>query len=66
MYKRQVAGWLLGDGTRHSDVVMENLIGSEVTRAAELAGTKNVSVHIYGKAEIKTGRKMGHFNRIMN
>lgn len=63
---RAVAGWLLGDGTRHSDVVMENLIGSEVTRAAELAGTKNVSVHIYGKAEIKTGRKMGHFNRIMN
>jgi 5-(carboxyamino)imidazole ribonucleotide synthase len=45
---------------------MENLIGTDITRATELAGTKNVAVHLYGKAEIKTGRKMGHFNRIMN
>ena len=63
---RALAGWPLADGTRHSDIVMENLIGTDITRATELAGTKNVAVHLYGKAEIKTGRKMGHFNRIMN
>jgi 5-(carboxyamino)imidazole ribonucleotide synthase len=62
---RAVAGWPLGDGTRQSDIVMENLIGTDVTRVAELAGTINVAVHLYGKAEIKTGRKMGHFNRII-
>ena len=62
---RAVAGWPLGDGTRQSDIVMENLIGTDITRAAELAVTKNVALHLYGKSEIKTGRKMGHFNRIV-
>lgn len=63
---RAVAGWLLGDGTRHSDVVMENLIGTDVTKATELARTKNVAIHLYGKEKITAGRKMGHFNRIIS
>jgi 5-(carboxyamino)imidazole ribonucleotide synthase len=63
---RAVAGWPLGDGTRHSDIVMENLIGTDVARATEFAKIKNVAVHLYGKTKIKTGRKMGHLNRIIN
>jgi 5-(carboxyamino)imidazole ribonucleotide synthase len=30
---RAIAGWPLGDGTRHADVVMENLIGDDIARA---------------------------------
>jgi 5-(carboxyamino)imidazole ribonucleotide synthase len=61
---RAVAGWTLGDGKRHSDVVMENLIGSDMNRVPALSAEPNTALHLYGKAEVKTGRKMGHFNRI--
>ena len=62
---RAVAGWPLGDGARHSDVVMENLIGADMDRVPDLAKDPTVSLHLYGKAEVKAGRKMGHFNKII-
>ncbi|MEM9637957.1 MAG: 5-(carboxyamino)imidazole ribonucleotide synthase, partial [Pseudomonadota bacterium] len=62
---RAVAGWPLGDGARHADVVMENLIGADVDRVAELARDANTALHLYGKADTKPGRKMGHVNRVM-
>ena len=62
---RSVAGWPLGDGSRHSDVVMENLIGADMDRVPDLAKDPSVSLHLYGKAEVKAGRKMGHFNKII-
>ncbi|WP_293576181.1 5-(carboxyamino)imidazole ribonucleotide synthase [Phaeobacter sp.] len=61
---RAVVGWPLGDGQRHSDVVMENLIGADVDRVAELAATADCAIHLYGKADAKPGRKMGHVNRV--
>lgn len=61
---RAVAGWPLGDGARHSDVVMENLIGEDVTRVPELAREPACAIHLYGKAETRPGRKMGHVNRV--
>lgn len=61
---RAVAGWPLGDGSRHADVVMENLIGDDMDRVPELAKT-DAAIHLYGKAEVKAGRKMGHVNRIV-
>ncbi len=60
---RAVAGWPLGDGKRHSNVVMENLIGDDVLRIPEIAAT-GAAIHLYGKAEARAGRKMGHVNRI--
>jgi 5-(carboxyamino)imidazole ribonucleotide synthase len=60
---RAVACWPLGDGSRHSNVVMENLIGDDVARVAALRA-EPVAIHLYGKAEVKPGRKMGHVNRI--
>jgi 5-(carboxyamino)imidazole ribonucleotide synthase len=60
---RAVAGWPLGDGKRHSNVVMENLIGDDVLRIPEIAAT-DAAIHLYGKAEARAGRKMGHVNRI--
>lgn len=59
---RAVAGWPLGDGKRHSDVVMENLIGADLDRVPELAKRPGTAIHLYGKAEVKPGRKMGHVN----
>jgi 5-(carboxyamino)imidazole ribonucleotide synthase len=61
---RAIAGWPLGDGSRHSDVVMENLIGDDVDKVPELAREQNCAIHLYGKVETKAGRKMGHINRI--
>ncbi|MFA8441238.1 5-(carboxyamino)imidazole ribonucleotide synthase [Yoonia sp.] len=61
---RAVAGWPLGAGTRHSDVVMENLIGADMDRVAALSKT-DAAIHLYGKAEVKAGRKMGHINRVI-
>ena len=58
---RAVAGWPLGDGTRHSDIRMENLIGADMDRVPELRKT-NAALHLYGKSEVKPGRKMGHVN----
>jgi len=62
---RAVAGWPLGDGSRHSDVVMENLIGDDVLRVPEIARERNAALHLYGKAEARPGRKMGHVNRVV-
>ena len=61
---RAVAGWPLGDGQRHADVVMENLIGDDMDRVPELAREGGIAIHLYGKAEVKPGRKMGHVNRV--
>jgi 5-(carboxyamino)imidazole ribonucleotide synthase len=61
---RAVAGWPLGDGTRHADVIMENLIGDDMAKLPEIAKT-GAAIHLYGKAEVKPGRKMGHINRIV-
>ena len=61
---RAIAGWPLGDGARHSDVVMENLIGDDIDKVPTLAREPNCAIHLYGKVETKAGRKMGHVNRV--
>ncbi len=61
---RAIAGWPLGNGQRHHDAVLENLLGDEIDRACELAQEPETVVHVYGKAEARPGRKMGHFTRI--
>ena len=61
---RAVAGWPLGDPQRHSDAVMENLIGEEAFQWRALAETKNSCVRLYGKSEARPGRKMGHVTRL--
>jgi len=61
---RAVAGWPLGDGSRFADVVMENLIGDDMLRVPAIARERDAAIHLYGKAEVKPGRKMGHVNRV--
>ena len=60
---RAITGWPLGDGRRHSDVTMTNLLGDEVDAAADWAAQPDCAVHLYGKAQTRPGRKMGHVNR---
>jgi 5-(carboxyamino)imidazole ribonucleotide synthase len=61
---RAIAGWPLGGTERHSDAVMTNLIGADVERWRELAREEGMAVHLYGKAEARAGRKMGHTTRL--
>lgn len=60
---RAVAGWPLGSTKRHSDAVMENLIGEEAADWNALAA-RGGALHLYGKKEIRAGRKMGHITRV--
>lgn len=61
---RAICGWPLGSTRRYCDVVMTNLLGDEIHRWPELAAEPDVHIHLYGKAEARRGRKMGHFNRL--
>ncbi|MTI00143.1 5-(carboxyamino)imidazole ribonucleotide synthase [Roseibium sp. RKSG952] len=63
-HMRAVAGWPLGSPDRHSDVVMENLVGADADQWQSILQEPNARLHLYGKAEPRPGRKMGHVNRI--
>ncbi|RFC62651.1 5-(carboxyamino)imidazole ribonucleotide synthase [Fulvimarina endophytica] len=62
---RAICGLPLGDPVRHSDCVMENLIGNDVVRVPELLREPGCLVHLYGKGEVRQGRKMGHVTRLV-
>jgi 5-(carboxyamino)imidazole ribonucleotide synthase len=56
---RAVAGWPLASTQRHSDAVMENIIGEEAREWQALVA-RGGALHLYGKSDIRPGRKMGH------
>lgn len=62
---RAIAGWPLGAPTRFADVEMLNLVGEGTSRWATLAAEPTTKIHLYGKAEIRDGRKMGHATRLV-
>ncbi len=62
---RAVCGLPLGRPDRHSNAVMTNLIGKDVERWGALLEDPENSLHLYGKAEAREGRKMGHVTRLM-
>ena len=45
--------------------VMDNLIGDEVDRWAEILADPRAKLHLYGKGEARPGRKMGHVTRVI-
>ncbi|MEQ9620323.1 MAG: 5-(carboxyamino)imidazole ribonucleotide synthase [Deltaproteobacteria bacterium] len=57
---RTVCGLPVGSPERHSDAVMVNLLGSDVRKMTKWYGMKDSCVHLYGKSEVRAGRKMGH------
>lgn len=61
---RCACGLPLGDPTRHSDAEMTNLIGDDVAEWPTLMAEPGARVHLYGKADVRPGRKMGHVTRL--
>lgn len=61
---RAVAGWPLGRAGLIAPVEMENLIGDDAGRWSAILAEPGAHLHLYGKAEARPGRKMGHVNRL--
>ena len=57
---RAVCDLPLGSTARRANAAMKNLIGADVEHWRALAADPAAHVHLYGKAETRTGRKMGH------
>ncbi len=63
-FVRAVCGLPLGDVTPHHDAEMKNLIGSAVNGWPDLMADGGAYLHLYGKSDVRDGRKMGHVNRL--
>ncbi len=61
---RAITGWPLGTTEMHSRGEMTNILGQEIDNWAEFAGAPDTCVHLYGKPEVREGRKMGHITRL--
>jgi 5-(carboxyamino)imidazole ribonucleotide synthase len=61
---RAVAGWPLGPTTAHARIEMTNLLGDDVEKWEALSAKPDARLHLYGKAEARKGRKMGHVNKV--
>ena len=65
-HMRAICGLPLGTCDRHSDCEMENLIGDDIDRLDTFLNQPDTVVHVYGKAEARPGRKMGHVTRLIS
>jgi 5-(carboxyamino)imidazole ribonucleotide synthase len=61
---RAVVGWPLQDASRHSDCIMENIIGDEIDNIHTAENDGAIVLHLYGKSDVRPGRKMGHLTRL--
>jgi 5-(carboxyamino)imidazole ribonucleotide synthase len=65
LHIRAIAGLPLPPATRHSDAVMKNLVGPEEAALwPTILAAPGLIPHLYGKAEARPGRKMGHVTRL--
>ncbi|SES00585.1 5-(carboxyamino)imidazole ribonucleotide synthase [Salipaludibacillus aurantiacus] len=64
---RAVCGWPLGKTDLLKPVIMVNILGEHVPDVVNgLTGLPDGHLHLYGKKEARTGRKMGHLNFLTN
>ncbi|QFU15439.1 5-(carboxyamino)imidazole ribonucleotide synthase [Microvirga thermotolerans] len=63
---RAVCGWPLGATGRLGRVEMQNLIGDDVKEWQRILAEPGAHLHLYGKAEARPGRKMGHVTRVFS
>lgn len=69
---RVYMGWPLGDTALRGTAAMINLVGEDGTGPVALKGLDDVLhvpgtfLHLYGKKETRTGRKMGHVTVVAN
>ncbi len=61
---RAICGLPLGATDRRADAIMRNLIGDAVTDWPKLLLDSGSHLHLYGKRDIRAGRKMGHVTRL--
>lgn len=62
---RAIAGWPLGKPVRHGGAItMTNLIGDEIESYEQWLTVPGATVHLYGKAPPRPGRKMGHVTQV--
>jgi len=57
---RAICGLGLGDPRALCSAIMYNLIGDEVLSLDAYYSNPQAHIHLYGKREVKAGRKMGH------
>jgi 5-(carboxyamino)imidazole ribonucleotide synthase len=57
---RAICGLPLGSMAIRGQVEMRNLIGHDVNQLPDLLAQPGAHVHLYGKTEVRKGRKMGH------
>jgi len=62
---RAICGWPLGSTRRLGRIFMKNLIGSDYHQWLSLLEQKGTHLHLYGKTDIREGRKMGHITCIL-
>jgi len=61
---RVLCGLPLPDPGRFADALMDNLLGDAVESWAEVLAEPGARLHLYGKREIRAGRKLGHVTRL--
>ncbi|MBI3497816.1 MAG: 5-(carboxyamino)imidazole ribonucleotide synthase [Proteobacteria bacterium] len=61
---RVAAGLPLGPVEPYTPALMTNLIGHDVDAWPRLVADPTARLHLYGKAEVRPGRKMGHVTRL--
>jgi len=57
---RVLAGMGFGATTSYGSWQMENLLGQDMARVPSLLASAGAHLHLYGKPEARTDRKMGH------
>lgn len=63
---RLLSGMPYGATNTYGEWRMDNLLGEDMAKLPEILLSPGIHVHIYGKKDAKTGRKMGHTNRLLN
>lgn len=64
---RAVCNWPLGNTDLLKPTVMVNILGEHLSKVLEnIQQLSECHLHLYGKAEAKTGRKMGHLTVLGN
>jgi 5-(carboxyamino)imidazole ribonucleotide synthase len=61
---RVLCGLPLLDPGRFADAVMDNLLGAAVDAWPELLAEPGARLHLYGKQDVRPGRKLGHVTRL--
>ena len=63
---RAICGLPLGSTERHADAVMDNILGEDLVPQPAALSDSRSKLHLYGKADCRPGRKMGHVTRLIS